>query len=175
MPNFSPSDTKQGYLPPWQLAKAAAYQEVIKDVEEQVGMKPAEFLGMRVDAYIASKVILQGGGHPSERAVREALRRCQDPTWFPGEAAPTSGGRPPIYTEHQKNDVARVAMDLKRKKVTPTPRRVRARLPQVAKNPETGKLMDKKTIRRVFQTRCYDDTEDDPWQFLDCPSQDAKY
>ena len=53
-------------------------------------------------------------------------------------------------------------MDLKRKLVKPTPRNVRARLPNLTKNPETGQHMDDKTIHGIFSTRCYDETEDDP-------------
>ena len=171
--DFSLEATREGYLPPWEIAKAYAFHEVISKLQQELGMQAAELLGMRADAYIASQVTLKGGGHPSARAIRALVNKCKDPEWFPGKPQSDVGGRPPVYTEHQKNEVARVAMDLKRKRVAPTPRRVRARLPQVARNPDTGRLMDKKTIQAIFKTRCFDENEDDPWQYLTCASQDA--
>ena len=33
--------------------------------------------------------------------------------------------------------------------------------------------MSNQTIHRIFSTRCYDETEDDPWQYLTCVSQDV--
>jgi hypothetical protein len=65
-----------------------------------------------------------------------------------------------------------VGMELKRKNMAPTPRKVRARLPHLTRHPDTGRPIDKKTIHAVFQTRCYDENEDDPWQYLPCVSQD---
>ena len=64
-------------------------------------------------------------------------------------------------------------MDLKRKRVAPTPRRVRGRLSKLLLNPETGAPMSDRSLQRVFATQCSDKTEDDPWQYLDSPSQDA--
>ena len=64
-------------------------------------------------------------------------------------------------------------MDLKRKRIAPTPRRVRARLPALSANPETGKPMSDTKLQEIFTTRCYDKTEDDPWQYLTSPSQDS--
>ena len=64
-------------------------------------------------------------------------------------------------------------MNLKRKLIRTTPRNVRIRLPQLTRNPETGKPMCDKTIHGVFSTRCYDETEDDPWIYLPCVSQDV--
>ena len=128
-----------------------------------------------MDNFIAAQVNLKGGGHPSGRAIQKVIARCKDPSWYPGKPsyARKTAGRKPVYSEHQMSEVARVAMDLKRKLVAPTPRRVRARLPQVARNPETGVRMSNKKIRLIFQTRCYDETEDDPWQYLPCASQDV--
>ena len=77
-----------------------------------------------------------------------------------------------MYSDHQKAEVARVAMDLKRKLIAPTPRLVRARLPQIARNPSTGMPMSNKAIHSVFTTLCFDEDEDDPWQWLPSPAQD---
>eukprot|EP00973_Karenia_brevis_P007181 973723-Karenia_brevis.AAC.1 len=133
-----------------------------------------ELVGGRVDEYIASQLSVKDGGAPQPRTVRQVISRCQQPTWYPGKPseARAGAGRKPIYSEHQKDEVARVGMDLKRKLVRPTPRRVRARLPQVARNTNTGRRMSDKTVQRIFQTRCYDESEDDPWMYLASPAQD---
>ena len=65
-----------------------------------------------------------------------------------------------------------MAMELKRKNSAPTPRKVRARLPQITRNPVTGRPMCDTTMQTIFATKCYDESEDDPWQYLDSPSQD---
>ena len=78
------------------------------------------------------------------------------------------------FREDQKESAARVAMDLKRKLVRPTPRNVKVRLTKQLKNPENPEQpMSRKTLNRIFQTLCYDETIDDPWQYLDCISQDV--
>ncbi len=171
-PIFSPENTRDGYLPPWEVAKAAAYHVALADIAKHLDTPLAELLGEREDAYIAKKLQLKGGGQPSERAVRAMLVRVQDRDWYPGKPQETSGGRPALYTDHAKEEVARVAMDLKRQLVAPTPRRVRARLPARARHPETSRPMSDKTIHGIFASRCYDECEDDPWQFLESPSQD---
>ena len=51
-------------------------------------------------------------------------------------------------------------MELKRKNVAPTPRRVRARLPNLAANPETGVRMSDTTMQAIFSTLCYDEDEE---------------
>ena len=137
-----------------------------------LGERPAVILGTRVDEYIGSKVRLKGGGHPSARAIRQVLATCADSSWYPGQSSEPLPGRPPVYSEHVKDEVARVGMELKRKNMAPTPRKVRARLPHLTRHPGTGRPIDKKTIHAVFQTRCYDENEDDPWQYLPCVSQD---
>ena len=106
--------------------------------------------------------------------MQHVVARCQDPDWWPGKPRAQSGGRPPVYSEFRKKKVAEVAMNsLKRQRLAPTPRRVRQKLPGLTRNPQTGKPMDDKTIHAIFKTRCYDDEEDDPWQYLHSPSQDV--
>lgn len=171
--DYAPDSARRGTLPPWELAKAVAYQEVLRDIEAETGISAAELVGKRVDEYIASKVTLQGGGSPTSRALRKALARVRDPEWYPGKPPAAGAGRPPVYSDHTRQEVARVAMSLKRARVAPTPRRVRARLPGVARNPETGVPMADATLRKIFTSLCYDVDEDDPWQFLTSPAQDA--
>ena len=78
-----------------------------------------------------------------------------------------------MYSAHIKSEIARVAMETKAKLIAPTPRRVRARLPNLTMNPNTGKPMDKKTIHAIYKTKCYDEREDDPWQYLHNAAQDV--
>ena len=160
---FCPDTVKNGVLPPWEVAKAYAFHVVVKDMAKILGERPAVLLGKRVDDYIASKVCLKGGGHPSTRAIRHVLGSCSNSSWYPGRVSEVSPGRPPVYSEHIKQEIARVGMDLKRKNMAPTPRKVRARLPHLTRHPDTGRPIDKKTIHAVFQSKCYDENEDDPW------------
>jgi hypothetical protein len=170
--SFSPDSCKHGQLPPWEMAKAMAFHTVLHDIGEHLNMPPHELIGQRVDEYIAERLDLKGGGHPTSRAVRKLVRKCADSSWYPGKEPENTGGRPPVYSDHQKAEVARVAMDLKRKLIAPTPRLVRARLPQIARNPSTGMPMSNKAIHSVFTTLCFDEDEDDPWQWLPSPAQD---
>jgi hypothetical protein len=137
---FCPDTLKDGVLPPWEVAKAYAFHVVVKDVAEMLGERPADILGKRVDEYIASRLCLKGGGHPSARNIRKLLANLPDSSWYPGKNSDQSPGRPPVYSEHVKDEIARVGMELKRKNMAPTPRKVRARLPQLTRHPDTGRL-----------------------------------
>ena len=171
--SFSPELTRDGYLPPWEMAKAHAFHVCLRQISAHLGEEPAELLGERVDAWIAKQLTLKGGGCPSDRAVRDLLKRCQDPKWYPGKLSSFSTGRPPVVTAHQKQEIARVAMDLKsNKRRMPTPALVRAKLPRVSLNRQTGQPLSDWSITGIFKTHCFDDDDDDPWQWLACPSQD---
>ena len=174
MVSLSPDDTKIGYLTPWEVAKAFAYHEVVRDVAEHLGEQPSQLLGGRVDVWIAGRLTLKGGGKPSARAVRNQIHLCSDSSWYPGKPLSVSTGRPSVVTEHQKDEIARVAMELKRGcKRNPTPAQVRSKLPKLSLNPATQDPLSDKSIRDVFRTRCFDEDEDDPWQWLASPSQDC--
>ena len=150
-PAFDSVDVQDGQLPPWEIAKAIAYHTVLHDISANLNCPCHELIGKRVDDYIAEHVLLKGGGHPTARSVRRLVLKCSDPSWFSGKAPVRTGGRPLVYSKHQNAEVARVAMELKRKRVAPCPRQVRARLPSVARNPETLKPMSNKAIRpRLF-------------------------
>ena len=135
LPVFSPEHTPDGELPPWEIAKAFAFHVVLSDVAKHLGMEPKDLVDGRVGSYIASKVLLKGGDHPTERSIQKTIARCKLPDWYPGKGRCAGADRPPTYTEHQKAEVARVAMELKRKRIAPTPRRVRQRLPHSSNNP----------------------------------------
>ena len=123
-------------------------------------------------AWIAEQLTLKGGGQPSERAVQQAVARCKEADWYPGKDHAKSTGRPVIYTDSVKNDLAGVAMSLKRQLIRPTPQEVRAKRPRRCLNPETGQPASNDTIYRIFKTRCYDESEDDPSVYLPTLSKD---
>ena len=172
--SFSTDATVDGELPPWEIAKAFAFHTVLLAVADNLGTPAHELVGSRVDEYIAKQIIVKGGGHPQPRQVRRVIARCQDPAWHPGKRteARRGVGRPPQYSQRQKQEVARVAMDLKRQLIAPTPRRVRARLPAKTRHPSREGRMSNDTIQKIFKTLCFDETPDDPWQWLASPSQD---
>ena len=174
--SFDAESTQTGCLPPWQVALVFAFHTVLEEAAAQLGVPAHDLVGQPVAQYIAAQVHVKGGGHPTPRTVQLVVARCKSPDWYPGkpQLMKEKSGRPPVYTEHQKREVARVAMSLKRKLIAPTPRRVRARLPHVTRNPQSGEPMDKKTIHTIFRRRCYDDDDDpeDTWVYQQSPAQD---
>jgi hypothetical protein len=152
--SYDPASVRDGELPPWEIAKAFAFKKALDAIAKHTGEDAADLLGMRVDEWISSQVTQKGGGHPTARGVRYVIARCEDPKWYPGKPRAESGGRPPVYTEHQKSEVARVAMELNCKIVAPTPRRVRARLLAACCRSDTNAPMSNRTMQRVFTSRC---------------------
>jgi hypothetical protein len=170
--DLSPDETQQGRLPPWELAKIAAYDVVIAKMAEVSGESPSTLLGKPVAEFVAEHVHLSGGGKPSVRTVKAAMAKCKEPGWYPGKPPEDRGGRPATISKHQKTDIVRVAMELKRKKISPSPRNVRARLPKMSVNTGTEKLISDRSFQRIYRTHCYDEDEDDLWQRLRSPEQD---
>ena len=168
-----PEHTQTGRLPPWEVAKAFAFHTVIDSICDHLGQAAPELLGKRCDAYIAEQLTLVGGGHPTERAVRATVARCKSSSYHPGQPRQKGGGRPRVFTEHQKNEAARVAMNMRNGKrpMQPSPARVRAVLPKLLVNPETNKRMSDWSIREMFKARCYDDDEEDTWEWLPAGAQ----
>ena len=169
---LSPERTQEGRLAPWEVAKACAYDAVIRHIAEHLEQPASELLGKRVDVFIAESLTVVGGGHPNPRSVREVVQKARHTEWYPGKPRENVGGRPKVVTEHQMVEIARVGMGLKKRKLKPSPARVRAVLPRLSLNKATGAPLSDEFIREIFRTRCYDETEDDPWQWLSCASQD---
>ena len=128
--SFSPDRTTEGCLPPFEVAKAYAFTVALEKIEDVMGTPVYQLLGQPKDTWIAQQLEVKGGGAPNERSVRAAVARCKAPGWYPGKDHGKSTGRPPVYSEAQKNRVAQAAMTLKRSLVRPTPQRVRAKLPR---------------------------------------------
>lgn len=78
---WDPESTTDRELPPWEIAKVHASHTVLKDISEHLDTPATDLIGKRVDEYIAERVSLKGGGHPSLRTVRDVVQRCQDPSW----------------------------------------------------------------------------------------------
>lgn len=77
-----------------------------------------------------------------------------------------------MSSRHQKEEMARVAMDTKRKLERPMPARVHAKLPRLSLNPETEAPASDWTIYKIVHHMCYDEREDDPWIYIHFPSKD---
>ena len=154
------------------MAKAYAFEQVLQQVQKHLGMPAYQLLGEDKVAFIARHLTLQGGGNPGLQTVFKAIRKCKQPGWFPGCVTGKRTGRPPAFTEHQRKAMAKAAMETKRKRVKPTPGRVRAKLPRLCLNPETQTPASNWTIYKVFHTLCYDEWEDDPWVYMNSPSKD---
>ena len=170
--SWSDAETKVGHLSPWETCKAFAFYTALEAISKQLGQPAYALLGQRAPAWIAEQLTRKGGGCPSERAVLAAVSKCQQTTWFPGQGEAKSGGRRPLYGAKQKKALAAAAMGLKRKLVRPTPARVRAKARRSSLNPETGEPASNWTIYNIFKTMCFDESEDDPWQYLPTVTKD---
>ena len=170
--HLTPDKTPEGYLPPFEVAKAYAFEKVLSQMVEHMGMSVYRLIGENKGDFIARHLELQGGGRPCRSSVFKAIKRCGEKGWYPGKVTGQRNGRPPMFSRHQKEEMARVAMDTKRKLERPTPARVRAKLPRLSLNPETEAPASDWTIYKVFHSMCYDESEDDPWIYLHSPSKD---
>ena len=116
---FAPDDTKPGHLPPFEVAKAYAFHEALDAISRHLDTPVFELLGERSSVFIAKHLAVKGGGAPTERAVRKAIKRCQDGSWWPGKPPANKGGRPCQIPMSQKLSLAEGSMGLKRALITP--------------------------------------------------------
>ena len=93
-PDFAAESTRDGTLPPWELAKAYAFSVVIDQMVEQMEETASVLLGMGKNDFICSNVHVKNGGSPTPRALQKALASCRDPTWYPGKRQDVSTRRP---------------------------------------------------------------------------------
>jgi hypothetical protein len=169
---LSPSITPTGRLPPFEVAKAYAFDVVLQQMEKHMGKSACVLLGEDKGEFIAKHLVLKGGGHPTGITVFRNIKKCKESGWYPGMVHGERTGRAPHFTQHQKEEMARVAMDKKRAIERPTPSSVRAKLPSLSLNPTTGTPVSDSTVYRIFHTMCYDEKEDDPWVYAHSPSKD---
>ena len=171
---LDPGNTPKGGMPPFEVAKALAFDVVIKEMEEHMQKTCWELLGMSRKELTASHLQVVGGGNPSARAVQKHWTKAKKyPKWFPGKGDSSNRGRPPSITFAQKKAIAQKAMDLKEEIVAPTPEKIRILLPKKTINEKTKDPISAFTIKEIFKTMAYDEEEDDPWQFLSSLQQDA--
>ena len=64
-PSLSPGGTPKGTLPPFEVAKAYAFDVVIGAMEKKMGKSACVLLGGDKGEFIASQLRLHGGGRPS--------------------------------------------------------------------------------------------------------------
>ena len=171
-PAFSADNVQKGRLPPFEVAKAYAFDVVLSQMEKHMGKSACVLLGEEKGSFIAKNLTLKGGGHPTRQAVFQAIRRCQEKGWYPGKGMGKSTGRKPDISEHQKTELARVLMEGKRQLVKPTPAYARAKLPRLCINRATDAPISDGTIYTIMHTMCYDESEDDPWVYMYSPSKD---
>ena len=170
----SDDNTPKGKMPPMEVAKTIAFEHVLASIEKHMGKSSWELLGTSRAAFTAGRVNLKGGGHPGERRIKRIWETVKkDPKWFVGKNGKEKKGRPPEITAAQKQAIADKAMELKEDLVAPTPERVRALLPRKTINKARKAPISDFAIRKVFHTMCYDENEDDPWQFMNALQQDA--
>ena len=168
--------TPKGQLPPFEVAKAFAFEAVLDQMEKHMKKSCWELLGTSKKEFTAQKLQVVGGGNPTARAVQKHWTKGKhDGKWFPGKKSSNQGkgpGRPPSIPQEQKQAIANKAMELKKDIIAPTPQRIRSILPRKTINKATDEPICNKTIREIFKTMCYDEKEDDPWQYLVATQQD---
>ena len=170
--SLSPGGTPKGTLPPFEVAKAYAFDVVIGAMEKKMGKSACVLLGGDKGEFIASQLRLQGGGRPSAQCVFQNIAKCKMSDWYPGKVHGQRTGRTPDISDRSKESIARVLMETKRKLERPTPQVARAKLPRLSINPSTGNPISDTTIYGIMHTLCYDATEDDPWVYAYSPSKD---
>ena len=152
---YETGSTPRGNLPPWEVAKAVAFEQVIMSMEEHMEKTCWQLLGQSRADFTAEHLTLVGGGKPTGRAVKMIWAKVKDDDgWFPGKKPENQGGRPPQISVAQKRAIADKAMELKQDLVAPTPERVRICLPRKTINKKTKAPISDFSIRRVFQTLC---------------------
>ena len=109
-----PESTPKSKLPPWEIAKAVAFEEVINCMEEHLGKTCWQLTGKGKKDFTAEQLTVVGGGQPSARAVQKQWTKAKkDGSWFPGKRTDQRTGRPPSISEAQKQAIAEKAMEPK--------------------------------------------------------------
>ena len=112
---LSPGETKKGNLPPFEVAKAVAFEAVIAQMGKHTGKSCWQLLGMGKKEFTAQQLQVVGGGRPTPRAVQKHWTKTKgDDKRVPGQKPNYQGGRPAQITQAQKQAIADKAMELKR-------------------------------------------------------------
>ena len=166
-------------LPQSEVAKALVYKEVLEAIEKHTQKTCWELTGMSKKDFTASNLTKKGGRKGETvtgRAVQKHWTKAkQNGNWFPTQkpSNKAGAGRPPQITQAQKQAIANKAMELKEEIIAPTPDKIRICLPKKTINKSTGEAISDWSITNIFKTMCYDESEDDPWQYLTALQQDC--
>ena len=137
-PCFSPDTTRDGELPPWEVAKALAFEKVITCMEEHLEKTCWQLTGKGKADFTAEQLTVVGGWEPTGRAVQLTWTKVkEDEDWFPGKKTDQRSGRPPTISEAQSQAIADKAMELKKDLVAPTPEKICVLLPRKTINKKT--------------------------------------
>ena len=69
----------KGKLPPIEVAKAFAFDVVIRAMGKQMGQSAYVLLGAEKGELVANQLLLQGGGRQSRQCVFQNITRCKQP------------------------------------------------------------------------------------------------
>lgn len=165
--------TPAGKLSPHDVEKVLAYKEVLEEMEEHMGKTCWELVGKGKKEFTAQKLSEKGGLSVTGRAVQMHWTKAAQKKKKDSDKATSTAGRPPSISFKQKQAIAQKAMELKKALIAPTPERIRICLPKTTINKATDQSISDWTFHQVFKTMCYDEKEDDPWQYLPSLQQDC--
>ena len=164
--------TPAGKLSPQEVEKVLAYKEVIEEMEKHMGKTCWELVGKGKKEFTAQKLSEKGGHSITGRAVQKHWTKAAQKKKKDSDKVDPRG-RPPTISFKQKHAIAQKAMELKKALIAPTPERIRICLPKTTINKATDQSISDWTFHQVFKTMCYDEKEDDPWQYLPSVQQDC--
>ncbi len=82
--DFDPADTPSGKMPPFEVTKAIALEQVINTMEKHMGKTCWQLLGQGKAEFARQQLTVAGGGKPTRRAVQKLWTKVKkDKTWFP--------------------------------------------------------------------------------------------
>ena len=101
---LSPDNTPKGTLPPFEVAKAYAFEKVLSHMAKCMGKSLWQLIGEDKGDFIAKHLVLKGGGRPSRSSVFKVIKKCGENGWHPGKVTGQRTGRKPTFTQHQKDE-----------------------------------------------------------------------
>ena len=152
-------------IDPWPAAKRTVLSDEMRAhaYAYHVMKKEYDLTTLTYDK-IATRVLLPSGKHPLGSSVR---RTCYEIEKNGGDWRTTqeNRGRPPIYPEEVKKQIAKEAMKLKKDwNRAPDSRELRRCIPDLVANPTTKNLMSSGTILKILKEYAYDEDAKLPWK-----------
>ena len=100
-------------MPPFETAKAHAFEVVLRQMEKHMGKSVWELIGEDKGELIAKHLKVKGGGHPSRNAVCQTIARCRSNDWCPGKPGGERTGRKPTVSQAHHLELKQVCLSLK--------------------------------------------------------------